>query len=63
MARVTAQIAGGTRKEGEARTVGELKAKLNVPGHIAVVNGENESDDHVLSDNDFVALAQPVKAG
>lgn len=63
MANIMAQIAGGNRKQGEARTVGELKAKLNVMGHTAVVNGENQSDDFELSDNDFVALAQPVKAG
>lgn len=63
MARVTAQISNGTRKEGEASTVGELKAKLNVMGHTAVVNGDTQDDDFKLSDNDFVSLAQPVKAG
>lgn len=63
MARVRAQVAGGSQKEGEATTVGELKKKLGVPGHTAVVNGETAEDGYELRDNDFVALAQPVKAG
>jgi hypothetical protein len=63
MARVTAQVAGGTRKDGEARTIAELKAKLNADGYTAVVNGENEDDSYELRDGDFVALSQPLKAG
>ena len=63
MARITAQVAGGTRKDGEARTVAELKQKLSVPNHTAVVNGENEEDGYELKDGDFVSLAQPLKAG
>lgn len=63
MAKVQAQVAGGAIKQIEADTVADVKQQLNVPNYTATVNGEPESDSYELEDYEFVALAQPVKAG
>ena len=61
MAKVQVQVTGGALTQQEAATVGELKQKLSVPNHQAVVNGDAAGDDFQLEDFQFVALAPSVK--
>lgn len=61
MAKVTAQIIGGSIKQLEADTVSDVKALLDAENHSASVNGSNEEDNYELSDYEFVSLAPKVK--
>lgn len=61
MAKIHAQVAGGSIKEIEADTVGEVKSMMDAEKYTATVNGDPVSDDHELSDFEFVALAPSVK--
>lgn len=63
MAKVQAQVAGGSIKQIAASTVRDAKAKMNCAGYTATVNGDPADDSYELSDFEFVALAKPVKAG
>ena len=60
---VTAQVAGGEKTKVKADTVAEVKEMMGALAHTAKVNGESESDDYILDDDDFVTLAPKVKAG
>ena len=61
MAKVHAQVTGGTIKEIEAATVGEAKQQLGAEKYTATVNGEPVDDSQELCDFEFVALAPSVK--
>lgn len=62
MAKVHAQIVGGSIKEIEADTLGEVKKQLGAERYSATVNGEPEgSDSYELSDFEFITLAPAVK--
>ena len=61
MAKVQAQVVGGSIKQIEANTVGEVKEQLSSPTYTATVNGEPEADDYQLEDYEFVSLAPAVK--
>lgn len=59
---VKVQVFGGDAKTfDDVHTVADAKARMNVPGHTATVNGESASNGDSLSDYDFVALAPSVK--
>jgi hypothetical protein len=62
MARVDVQVSGGDIIRGrEARTVGDLKKSLGVPGYNAQVNGDPQSDNYTLQERAFVTLTENVK--
>lgn len=61
--KVNVQVLGGEIKQIEAATVADVKAYFNLPSHTATVNGEPASDDQVLDEFEFVALAPAVKGG
>ncbi|MNJ94830.1 hypothetical protein D3C87_125330 [compost metagenome] len=61
MAKVQAQVTGGSITQQEANTVSELKQKLAVASYQATVNGEPVEDTHTLREYDFVALTPKVK--
>ena len=63
MAKVHAKVAGGEVKNIECNTVQCVKEQMGSEGYTATVNGEPEKDDYRLKDDDFIVLAQPVKAG
>ena len=64
MAKVTAQVLGGDPKViDDVGTVGGVKARLQVQGHVATVNGEPADDNYELSDFEFVSLSPAVKGG
>lgn len=63
MAKVQAQVAGGSIQQKEADTVGKLADALGVSGYTATVNGEPVDNDYELQDYEFVSFAKPVKAG
>lgn len=66
MMKVNVQVLGGQIQQievAEGTTVREIKNRLSVPSHTAVVNGESASDDQVLSAFEFVSLAPSVKGG
>ena len=61
MAKVHAQVTGGTIKEIEANTVGDVKRVMDAANYTATVNGEPADNSYELSDFEFVALAPSVK--
>lgn len=62
MAKVRAQVTGGSIVEKEATTVAELKSLMSLAGnYTATVNGEPTNDDYELSDFEFVSFALAVK--
>ncbi len=61
MAKVYAQVTGGTMKELQANTVSEVKAALDAKTYAATVNGEPQHDDFELSDFEVITLAPAVK--
>lgn len=63
MAKVTVKLKGGSSRDVEARTVAEVKQKLNYPNSTATVNGESAGPDYVLADDDFVMLTESIKGG
>ena len=63
MAKVYAKVAGGDPKSIECETLKCVKEQMSATGYTATVNGEPESDNYQLQNDDFVVLAQPVKAG
>lgn len=63
MAKVKAQVAGGSAQDKEASTVGELASMVQAEGFQAAVNGEPATEEYQLRNNDFVSFARPVKAG
>ncbi len=63
MAKIQAQLTGGSIKEVIANTVGDVKRQLGVPTYTAHVNGNPAADSHQLKDFEFVTLTESVKAG
>jgi len=63
MANVNAQTAGGAIQRKNARTVDDLAVQVGATGFIATVNGEPQAGTYVLSEDEFVSFAKPVKAG
>ena len=63
MAKVHAKVAGGTVKDIECTSLRCVKEQMNADGYTATVNGVPQDDDYQLSDDEFVVLAKPVKAG
>jgi len=63
MAQVNVKITGGSVKEMEADTVGELKTKLNLGNYTATINGEPAENDQDLEDYNFVVFSAAVKGG
>lgn len=63
MAKIHAQVLGGSIKEIEAETVGEAKRLMGAEKHAATVNGESADDDQDLNDFEFISLAPAVKGG
>lgn len=61
MAKVHAQVIGGSIQDLEAETVGEVKEQLKKANYTATVSGVPQDDDYELFDYDFVALAPAVK--
>lgn len=61
MAKIHAQVIGGTIKELDCQTITEVKNLMDAANYTATVNGEPESDDYELSDFEFVTLAPAVK--
>ena len=61
MAKVHAQVVGGSIKEITATTVREVKEQLDATKHTATVNGDPVDDNYELSDFEFVSLAAAVK--
>lgn len=61
MAKVIAKVVGGSPKEMEATTVGNLKTQMGLTNHTATVNGEPENDTYELSDYEFVDFAVAAK--
>lgn len=61
MAKVHAQVVGGSVKDVEADTVGEVKEQMKASTYTATVNGEPAADDDQLEDYQFVSLAPSVK--
>jgi hypothetical protein len=63
MAKVVAKIVGGSSKDLEASTVGDVKRQLGVPGYQANVNGSPAADTATLSEDSFITLSPAVKGG
>lgn len=64
MANVAVKVLGQGRQFAEANTVGELKRAVNVNSNFtASVAGSPVEDDYELEEDDFVALAPPIKGG
>jgi sulfur carrier protein ThiS len=61
MAKVNAKVVGGDITELEVGTIADLKHRLGVPNHTAMVNGQPAQNDQALRDEDFVSLAPAVK--
>jgi hypothetical protein len=61
MAKVNVQVTGGSIKQVECDTVGQVKEMLDAASYTATVNGEPASNDTELNDYEFVALAPAVK--
>ena len=62
MAKVQAQVVGGSILPKEATTIAELKEQMNLEGNYqATVNGEPQDSDYELSDYEFVSFAKQVK--
>lgn len=61
MAKVYGQVLGGSVKEVEVKTVGDVKAILDAKTHTATVNGNPQPDSYELKDYEVVNLAPAVK--
>lgn len=62
MAKVQAQVTGGSIVQHEANTVGELRSLMNLEStYGATVNGEPEESDYELEDYQMVTFAQQTK--
>lgn len=62
MAKVQAQVVGGSIIPKEATTIADLKSQMNLEGNYqATVNGEPQDSDYELSDYEFVSFAKQVK--
>ena len=62
MAKVQAQVVGGSILPKEASTIADLKEQMNLEGNYqATVNGEPQDSDYELSDYEFVSFAKQVK--
>lgn len=61
MAKIHAQVIGGSIQELDVETVGDVKNILNKQSYTATVSGDPQDDDYELSEYDFVALAPAVK--
>ncbi len=60
--KVTAQVFGGDPQVfDDCATVGDVKAKMRVPNHTALLNKELATNGDALSDYDVVSLAPAVK--
>ena len=64
MAKVAVAIPGRDNSFVNASPISELKRTVGVNSNFtASVNGSPVEDDYVLSENQFVVLAAPVKGG
>jgi hypothetical protein len=64
MATVAAKVIGGSLKEYDCETVGELKRAMGLTGNYsAQINGEPVDDSDELNEHDFVTFTQSVKGG
>ncbi len=65
MAKVLVQVAGGDIQQKEARSVGELRDKVQAAGYQAMVDGEVVDDFYQLVDLDegvpFVTFTKKTK--
>lgn len=62
MAKVQAQVVGGSILPKEATTIADLKEQMKLEGNYqATVNGEPQDSDYELSDYEFVSFAKQVK--